>query len=239
MIDESSHRLPSRVHFFTITALCCGSIAILIRTESSSGRKGQRSDLRPTATWQQFKSINAREHGPGKNQAVAAGGRRSAGNVGSCGSDPMPETRLMSTATPAIRDFARRLIALEVACAEPTVTGGSEVVRVCDRLRLPLSKLTGDAGFRSLISRAVALAKAEIPSLVAVQVRADGSLEGLDGIGQDSDVGADGQAGVVVVAQLLGLLVTFIGEPLMLRLVRDAWPNASVVGIDTGSDEVL
>jgi hypothetical protein len=145
----------------------------------------------------------------------------------------------MNTATPAIRDFARRLVALEAAHAEASVTGGSEVVRVCDKLRLPLSKLAGDAGFRSLMSRAVALAKAEIPSLVAVQVRADGSLEGLDGIGQDSNVGADGQAGVVVVAQLLGLLVTFIGEPLMLRLVRDAWPNSSVAGIDTGSDEVL
>ena len=141
----------------------------------------------------------------------------------------------MNTATPAIRDFARRLIALEASRAEPPVGCGSEVVRVSDKLRLPLSKLTGDAGFRSLMSRAVALAKAEIPSLAAVQVRADGSLEGLDGIGQDSD----GQAGVVVLAQLLGLLVTFIGEPLMLRLVRDAWPNASVVGIDTGSDEDL
>ena len=43
----------------------------------------------------------------------------------------------------------------------------------------------------------------------------------------------------MIVAQLLGLLVTFIGEPLTLRLVRDAWPNASVAGLDTGSDEVL
>ena len=32
----------------------------------------------------------------------------------------------------------------------------------------------------------------------------------------------------MVVAHLLGLLVTFIGEPLTLRLVRDAWPDASV-----------
>ena len=40
-------------------------------------------------------------------------------------------------------------------------------------------------------------------------------------------------------AQLLGLLVTFIGEPLTLRLVRDAWPNASVAGMDAGSEEGL
>jgi hypothetical protein len=52
-------------------------------------------------------------------------------------------------------------------------------------------------------------------------------------------VGADREAGIVVVAQLLWLLVSFIGEPLMLRLVHDVWPNASVAGIDTGSNEVL
>jgi hypothetical protein len=37
-------------------------------------------------------------------------------------------------------------------------------------------------------------------------------------------VGEDG--GAVVVAHLLGLLATFIGEPLVRRLVRDAWPDA-------------
>ena len=61
-----------------------------------------------------------------------------------------------------------------------------------------------------------------------MQVRADGSLEGFDGAGHDQDAGPGGEAGVVVVAQLLGLLVTFIGEPLTLRLVRDAWPDAPV-----------
>lgn len=50
---------------------------------------------------------------------------------------------------------------------------------------------------------------------------ADGSFEGLE---QGSD-----DAVLAVIAQFLGLLVTFVGEPLTLRLVRDAWPEASVV----------
>ena len=37
-------------------------------------------------------------------------------------------------------------------------------------------------------------------------------------------VGAD--AAVAIIAHLLGLLVTFIGEPLTLRLVGEAWPDA-------------
>jgi hypothetical protein len=143
----------------------------------------------------------------------------------------------MSTAPPALRDFARRLLALEAARDEPPVVGGRATLQVCEKLRLPLARFAGVAGFRSLLSRAVAMAKAEVPSLAAAQVRADGSLEGFDGPGQDQDAGASGEAGVVVVAQLLGLLVTFIGEPLTLRLVRDAWPGASLPGTGAQSGE--
>jgi hypothetical protein len=102
-------------------------------------------------------------------------------------------------------------------------------------LRVSLARLAGVAGFHSLMSRAVALAKAEVPTLAGAEVRADGSLEGLDGPRHDRDAGAGGEGGVVVVAQLLGLLVTFIGEPLTLRLVRDAWPEASATGPDVSS----
>jgi hypothetical protein len=71
------------------------------------------------------------------------------------------------------------------------------------------------------------MAKAEAPSLAAVQVRADGSLVEPDGE-RDQAGGLLGDGGVAVVAQLLGLLVTLIGEPLTLRLVRDAWPDEPV-----------
>ena len=35
-----------------------------------------------------------------------------------------------------------------------------------------------------------------------------------------------------VALQLLGLLLTFIGEPMTLRLVRDAWPDAAACETD-------
>ena len=95
-------------------------------------------------------------------------------------------------------------------------------MRVCEKLRLPLAKLVGVAGYRSLMSRAMAIAKAEAPSLDVVRVRPDGSLEGFDGI--DQNRGAE--AAIVVLVHLLSLLVTFIGEPLTLGLVRDTWPEA-------------
>ena len=95
------------------------------------------------------------------------------------------------------------------------------VLRVSEMLRRPLSTLAGSSGFRSLLTRALTLAKAQVPGLSAVQVKADGSLEGCDLDNQDEAA----EAGVILIAHLLGLLVTFIGESLMLSLVLDAWPD--------------
>ncbi|MCE9531937.1 MAG: hypothetical protein K8T89_12560 [Planctomycetes bacterium] len=98
---------------------------------------------------------------------------------------------------------------------------------------MPLTKLAGVAGFRSLISRAKALATADVAWLDLVQIRADGSLENFDAVSSQQIPVQGVDAGVAIVAQLLGLLVTFIGEPLTLHLVRDAWPNESLIGLAT------
>jgi hypothetical protein len=81
------------------------------------------------------------------------------------------------------------------------------------------------------------MAKAEVPSLVSVQVGDDGSLVGLNAPEHNQESEGSDEAGVVVVAQLLGLLVTFIGEPLTVRLVRDVWSEATVIGLDNRSGE--
>jgi hypothetical protein len=136
----------------------------------------------------------------------------------------------MNTTTPVIEALAQRLIALESA-GEPSAMQFAAAVRTCDRLRVTLARLVGADGFCSLMSRALALAKREVPSLEAARVLPDGSLVGLDGVRRDAD------AGVIVVARLLGLLVTFIGESLTLGIVRDAWPDQLAAGIDAESGE--
>jgi hypothetical protein len=140
----------------------------------------------------------------------------------------------MNTVTPAILTLARRLIALEAA-RNPSDGLGGEAVLACDKLRVPLAKLVGVAGFRSLMTRAKALATAEVPWLKSVQVREDGSLEEFHATSHHQGGAPGREAGVVVVAQLLGLLVTFIGEPLTLHFVYDAWPNALKSGMDAES----
>jgi hypothetical protein len=100
-------------------------------------------------------------------------------------------------------------------------------------LRDPLITLAGVAGFRSLLSRALTLARAEAPSLSAVQVAADGSLEGLDDL--EPQIGTDraGNAGAILIAQLIALLLTFIGEGLTLHMVQNVWPEAAFDGRDS------
>ncbi len=143
----------------------------------------------------------------------------------------------MSTTSPEIQDLARRVLAFEAAPDNSSGAGLDVAMQVIEELRRRLVRLAGVDGFRSLLSRALTQATAEVPSLNMVRVGADGSLEGFDGIEQSQEAGAAGQAGISVVAHLLELLVTFIGAPLTLSLVRDKWPDASMNGADLRTEE--
>lgn len=125
---------------------------------------------------------------------------------------------------PALRKLARRLLALEAASGKARGQLGAAAFGVSERLRQPLSTLAGAAGFRSLLSRALALASDEVRWLKAVHIDADGSLGSDAGRLSDDEI-ADGEAALV--AQLIGLLVTFIGEALTLRLLQETWPKLS------------
>ena len=128
---------------------------------------------------------------------------------------------------PESRYLAQRLLAYEAVAGKNSEPAESAAFRVCAKLRRPLTILAGVAGFRSLLSRALALATAEAPSLSAVQVAADGSLKGLDELASQTGKEQAGDGGDILVAQLIGLLLTFIGEGLTLRLVQDVWPEAA------------
>jgi hypothetical protein len=124
------------------------------------------------------------------------------------------------------RHLAQRLLTYEAVAGENSEPAESGAFRVCAKLRRPLITFAGVAGFRSLLSRALTLARAEAPGLSAVQVAADGSLKGLDEFASQTDKKQARDGGAILVAQLIGLLLTFIGEGLTLRLVQDVWPEA-------------
>ena len=81
---------------------------------------------------------------------------------------------LNMTTPPKMRDLAHRLLAYEAGAGKTSEPTGSATLRVYEKLRESLSEFAGTAGFQSLASRALALARPEDPSLSAVRVSADG-----------------------------------------------------------------
>ncbi len=138
----------------------------------------------------------------------------------------------MSRTTPKLRDVSDRLIAYETRENKSSETKTPAACLVGEKLRPHLATLMGNVGFRALLSRALALASAEVPWLRAVHVNADGSFEGLDELGAQVDPDEIFEGCVVLLAQLLGLLVAFIGENLTLWLVREVWPKLSINALD-------
>jgi hypothetical protein len=120
---------------------------------------------------------------------------------------------------PQTRDLALRLLAHESVAGKTSEPTEFAAFRVCETLRQPLCALAGVAGFRSLLSRALTLARAEAPSLSTVQVAGDGSLQGLGELRPQTDPDKTREAGVILITHLLGLLVRVVGEAMTLQLV--------------------
>lgn len=130
----------------------------------------------------------------------------------------------MEMPAPSIRDLARKLLAASENAAD---SRAQKAVLVNEKLRIALTQFAGADGFAALLRRALALASAEAPALKGATVSADGRLEGLEQL-TTLPGSVAGAAALAITVHLLGLLVTFIGEPLMLRLVHQAWPNLSL-----------
>jgi hypothetical protein len=129
----------------------------------------------------------------------------------------------MNQDTERIRNLAQKLLSYESAAGKHTEENTTlDAAGVLDALRRHLSVLSGVNGFDAIMSRALALAKAQNADLQAVQLAPDGSLRRLSEI-----CNREPAAGVEVIAQLLGLLVTFVGESLTLRILIDAGVDAN------------
>ena len=123
----------------------------------------------------------------------------------------------------------------------------SSTLRTYERLRQCLVAIAGVAAFQSIAARALTLAQAEVPSLCSVRVAADGALQGLSNVEPQGTMGKDqadnqqsgedppGEDGAILIARILGLLLTFLGEALTLSLLRDAWPNAAFDDRNSGN----
>ena len=131
-----------------------------------------------------------------------------------------------------MRNFAKRLINCEANGNKSARARPPAAFDVFEKLRPALATLMGNGGFGALMARALALAGDEVPWLRAVKVKPDGTLSKLEDLPARPDPDTLLEGRVVLLAQLLGLLVAFIGEDLTLRLVREIWPREPLNDLD-------
>jgi hypothetical protein len=139
------------------------------------------------------------------------------------------------TTPPKTRDLAHRLVVYEAAAGKNSKPTEFAILRVYEKLRRGLGEFAGIAGFQSLASRALALARLEAPSLGVAEIAADGSLRGLEEFENQIDIVKDRadeypaeEAGLILISRLLGLLLLFLGEALTLSLLRVTWPGVAL-----------
>jgi hypothetical protein len=134
-----------------------------------------------------------------------------------------------------MRSFAKRLMAHETLRNKSSKPKAPAAFQVTEKLRAQLVTLMGNGGFQALLSRALVLANAEVRWLRAVHVKADGTLEGLAPLHAQLGPAEFLEGRVVLLAELLGLLVAFIGLSLTLRLVGEIWPQFLLSDLDFGN----
>jgi hypothetical protein len=143
----------------------------------------------------------------------------------------------VNRATAQMRSIAERLITYETPKKASAATANTANFQVTERLRPHLATLMGHGGFRALLSRALVLARVEVSWLRAVQVNTDGILEGLATPHARLTPAEFREGRVVLLAQLLGLLVAFIGPGLTSRLVGEIWPQLAADKLDFGNGD--
>jgi hypothetical protein len=132
----------------------------------------------------------------------------------------------MTSPNEALLQLARRIIAGESASEDHAVARAGAAT--LHKLAVPFGRLIGAAGFRAIVSRSLHLTKLELSAFKSVQLDDRGTLDLGRLAVDDLELAAFIEA---LLANTLGLLVTFIGEELTLRFVHDVWSELlSTVG---------
>jgi hypothetical protein len=123
---------------------------------------------------------------------------------------------------PVLTAWARKLIASELVDDSTTAQTELATVQVYERLRQQFRAPVGVDAFQALASRALSLTKVQFPMLRGLNIGANGSLLGLGKIETIPNFGKDDEVGIALIAQLLRLFLSLLGEAATVRLIDDA-----------------
>jgi hypothetical protein len=142
----------------------------------------------------------------------------------------------MNPVTPAQLNLARWLLERDAVGRTQPADAGQAAERVWEKLSQRLERIFTIAGCDSLASRAIYLAQREFPFLAAA--RREPGLRGLPGaLGEKAPAETDARAAAAaVLGNVVALLVTFIGEQLAIRVIREVWPDAPFTNEAAGEE---
>jgi hypothetical protein len=130
--------------------------------------------------------------------------------------------------TTPLQQLALRVLAQHAGPAADAEALAAAARRAYDDLVRVSAPLIGQVGVDALIGRALHLAQREYPWLAQTrdpELRT-GSIDQIIVCLEQQDPAVAIEAAGAVFGRLTGLLVTFIGEPLTMGLLRVAWPDA-------------
>lgn len=136
----------------------------------------------------------------------------------------------MRQATPQLKGLAQRLLVHE-AKNSPSPAELAEALEICcQRLHKRLDPLVGAGGFRALLDRALYLAKKEHAWLKRVEIQAfpGYELKALNEAMTGRQPTEIRETLTIILANVLWLLVTFIGEDIVYGLIEEAWPGTKI-----------
>ncbi|HWP49867.1 MAG TPA: hypothetical protein VNM22_22115 [Candidatus Limnocylindrales bacterium] len=134
------------------------------------------------------------------------------------------------------KEMAQRLLTYEAGGLQGSEDLAKAADHACQKLYHQMVRLVGLAGFQALLMRSLNLAKTEFPFLrrVESEPQAGECLKGILEAVQDRDPVLVGEGLVAVLANFIGLLITFIGKDLALRLIRKTWPEVTLDDVSSG-----
>jgi hypothetical protein len=140
----------------------------------------------------------------------------------------------------ALHEIARRVMkAQKVTTPAGAEAAGEALQTSCGALYAILETAMGAAGLHALLDRAIQITARDYPWLASVKpgTAAECALSGLAEAAGQRALDEVSEAYTALLAAIIWLLMTLIGEDLTLRFVRHAWPNVSFSRLSEGSKD--
>jgi hypothetical protein len=144
----------------------------------------------------------------------------------------------MNRASPLAREIAKQIVAFEASGDKSAGAHASAALRATESLRIQLTRTIGAGGYFALASRALALAQTERGLPAFVRIADDGSLEGFAEFAAGLQPAVAQSDGQTILAHLVDLLLMFIGETIVLRVILNVWTKVPVKAPGSDSEDI-